>query len=661
MKILSILTITMLATLASGTARAAPQACDGGVCSVSAGASRIDYATVTAPRVSDDGFGFKRKLAGGLTGWQVEGSNRMFAQYSYFRIGNEPRQRSLADPAFEVSASADQDTGRIRAVYDSASLGLRIELSYTLQTGVPGHKAQLLRDVRVSNRGGAPVDLSWFDYSDLDVDPSGVRDSLASRVEPGGRLIEQNGYQARWLNINQDGRVLSSVPAAYQLAVFGGRLVGNGGAPSLLDLLQDTGPLTLSSTPDTLAQPEDMTYAVQFNFRAVERAVVMRQQLSAPDPATVLAPRLLIGTVFGRVLRYEGRFGAYMGVAIPSCLQANVGLDCSQVPGLTESPVAMALGPDGRVYTGEQPVTLPQTTPSGLAVKRYDGVSTLFNDPARPDPYAALVPYGSGGLGQVGGLAFGPDNMLYVSDKSSGAILGYDSADGSFLGALTPAGTLDTPGVIRFGADGNAYVMGPDGAVQRLQGPYGAQPGAPLGQFIGPIPPGQFSSPASFAFGPDHHLYRVSYLSRQIMRFQGPDEAAPGQLVDIISLPELPEFVLGTGLAFNVDGQLLVSAENGIFLIDPVRGVFLGELSYAHNPTNILPLSLPLRSPLPGDFAPVGAPDGCIGRADLNVLLAVLRSGVHSASYDLNGDGSADTSDARKLVLLFTHPDGSCP
>lgn len=66
---------------------------------------------------------------------------------------------------------------------------------------------------------------------------------------------------------------------------------------------------------------------------------------------------------------------------------------------------------------------------------------------------------------------------------------------------------------------------------------------------------------------------------------------------------------------------------------------------------------------VPGDLSG----DNCVDRADLAVLLAVLRGQAMAgpglaAVLDLNGDGKVDIADARKLATLFSQPLGApCP
>lgn len=51
--------------------------------------------------------------------------------------------------------------------------------------------------------------------------------------------------------------------------------------------------------------------------------------------------------------------------------------------------------------------------------------------------------------------------------------------------------------------------------------------------------------------------------------------------------------------------------------------------------------------------------NGCVNRADLDLLMAQIRSRTGNLDYDINGDGRLDSADARSLVLKFSNPNGA--
>ena len=105
----------------------------------------------------------------------------------------------------------------------------------------------------------------------------------------------------------------------------------------------------------------------------------------------------------GRILRYEGKSGAFINEFVPNCLSTVFppsSVNCASVPGAAENPIDMVFGPDRKLYVADTPIGGgTYTTPSGLAVKRYNGRTGAFEEgisPEEDDPYARFISYGSG-------------------------------------------------------------------------------------------------------------------------------------------------------------------------------------------------------------------------------------------------------------------------
>jgi DNA-binding beta-propeller fold protein YncE len=98
------------------------------------------------------------------------------------------------------------------------------------------------------------------------------------------------------------------------------------------------------------------------------------------------------------------------------------------------TPSAMALGPDGNLYTTNQ-IGPPSN------VLRFDGTTGAFLDD--------FVTAESGGLLTAWVLAFGPDGDLYLASldfyqPGVGAILRYDGTTGTFIDVFTSGGPQPT-------------------------------------------------------------------------------------------------------------------------------------------------------------------------------------------------------------------------
>jgi hypothetical protein len=150
----------------------------------------------------------------------------------------------------------------------------------------------------------------------------------------------------------------------------------------------------------------------------------------------------------GRVARFDGRTGAYLGDFVPT-----------GSGGLT-FPQGLVFGPSGR---GAAQFDLYVASAGTNRILRYDGGTGAFlgvfagDDPGTPADEG-------GGLERPIGLTFGPDGNLYVGNAS--------------------------------------YLTNRNPAVLRFQGPAGPTPGAFLGNFV---PPGRggLRNPTGVLFGPD--------------------------------------------------------------------------------------------------------------------------------------------------------------
>jgi sugar lactone lactonase YvrE len=123
--------------------------------------------------------------------------------------------------------------------------------------------------------------------------------------------------------------------------------------------------------------------------------------------------------------------------------------------------------------------------------------------------YQSFVTPTSGGLQSSGGITFGPDGNLYVTDWNQSEILQYDGTTGNFLSVYvsTGAGGLNNPYGIKFGSDGDLYACSlGSNQILKYEGP-NSPDGVPAGQFLGVFANTQHTSPFNFDFGPDGNIY----------------------------------------------------------------------------------------------------------------------------------------------------------
>src|SRR6266849_566972 len=96
--------------------------------------------------------------------------------------------------------------------------------------------------------------------------------------------------------------------------------------------------------------------------------------------------------------------------------------------------------------------------PRFLLVSSLNGISRYQEESGTfMDVFVALA---SGGLHDLRGLVYGPDENLYVVSRLTHSVLRYHGVTGAFLNAFVPTGSggLHDPRALTFGPDGHLYV-----------------------------------------------------------------------------------------------------------------------------------------------------------------------------------------------------------
>ncbi|HEY6345286.1 MAG TPA: NHL repeat-containing protein [Bryobacteraceae bacterium] len=226
----------------------------------------------------------------------------------------------------------------------------------------------------------------------------------------------------------------------------------------------------------------------------------------------------------------------------------------------------------------------------------------------------------TGGLVWGVGVAFGPDENLYVADQSNGSVLRYNPSTGALIGTFTAPFSPSAPFAITFGPDGNLYMADNFGFIRR----YNGSTGALLGVFSCAPPSGGNCYPFGLTFGPDGNLYVSESGNRTVLKFNGstlafmsvfvapigggfPDDlhfGAKGNLYVDFSMPipntlnyynDIFEFngttgtqlsysvpgIAASAFAFGPDGNIYVAGYSGFIRISPTTGAFLGTFGAA--------------------------------------------------------------------------------
>lgn len=367
---------------------------------------------------------------------------------------------------------------------------------------------------------------------------------------------------------------------------------------------------------------------------------------------SVLSDLLVIGhgpsnelTFERAILQYDGKAGAFDQYFAGACYA-----------------VDLKYGPDGRLYILDTISRRFGICDAPNAVRRVKGKT---GEEDIDDPNAIFVGFHPL-LGDRRSFDFGPDGNLYISN-GTGVLLfqgPFGPSPGAFIMEFV-SGLADA-GKIRFGPDGALYIADERmNRVLRYAGPFNPGAGDFIDNFV-ETGSGGLSAPIDLVFGPDLNLYVASSGTGEVLRYAGPYGNEPKKFLGVFA--QLG-FVPG-GIAFGPDNDLFASGTpfiagfpRGVFRYDGNTGSSKGQ--FAHVETEgrgvgpLLFSSIPLPALDLGDFT---GTNRCVDRSDMNDILAAIKSRSSDPKYDLNGDGQPTIADARKLVLLFTNPQGvPCP
>ncbi|MCL1466235.1 hypothetical protein LAY41_17740 [Argonema galeatum A003/A1] len=294
--------------------------------------------------------------------------------------------------------------------------------------------------------------------------------------------------------------------------------------------------------------------------------------------------------------------------------------------------------------------------------------------------------------------AFRVLDTFLVGNTNGNNVVRFDPKTGAFLGEFIPAnrGGLFSPDNLLYGPDGNGdgisdlYVSSGNkpatstetGASAILR--YDGVTGTFIDVFVGDRPntpnideSGGLFRPYGSAFGPDGNLYVSSFLSDQILRYNG----KTGQFIDVFATGNQQAGGLNgpNGLLFSPDASLYVTTEGSV-----ARN---GEADFSDGlPSQVLRFNLQTRqstvfaspSPSPDSFGFVSLLGMAIGPRDRNLyvsdfandirrydlqtgnLLGVLSTNYTSTSPSSNFIGSlAFGSDGNLFAIGFDNRDNA--
>ncbi|MEE8154997.1 MAG: M12 family metallo-peptidase [Phycisphaerales bacterium] len=132
-----------------------------------------------------------------------------------------------------------------------------------------------------------------------------------------------------------------------------------------------------------------------------------------------------------------------------------------------------------------------------------------------------FVEAGAGGLNHPAAMTFGPGGKLFVVSRDNHSVLRYDGLTGVFLGAFVSsgAGGLSFPVGLAFGPDGNLYVSSDSASDTILR--YDGTTGQFIDIFVEAADNGGLNNPRGLLFKPDGNLLVASFLTKQVLEYDG--------------------------------------------------------------------------------------------------------------------------------------------
>ncbi|MGL5016642.1 MAG: choice-of-anchor D domain-containing protein, partial [Luteolibacter sp.] len=209
-----------------------------------------------------------------------------------------------------------------------------------------------------------------------------------------------------------------------------------------------------------------------------------------------------------------------------------------------ENPFEIHLTAD---FTFQKDLIVAQPTTHN--VLRFDRLSG--------EPRGAFIAAGAGGLDAPAQMIVGPDAKLYIADSVANAVKRFD-LDGNFIDNFTPAGTLTNPVALKFGPDGNLYVLcgGANRQIHRFHGSTGVYEALLVNATSI-----QLNSAKDFIFMPSTNDFLVTSATNAVARFN----FTTGAFVSNYLNPTKNRSILDspTGITIGPDGNYWVASSSG--------------------------------------------------------------------------------------------------
>jgi len=210
----------------------------------------------------------------GMTVWTVDGTNHMYQQWFWYRVGDAGPEVSIdtlpLDFSLTSDTNADGDHDTLYARYKGADV--QVEVTFVLAGSPAGSgMSDIAEIIRITNLTDTTMPFHFFEYCDFDLNESIIDQSVEIRGGNTAVQMDANIYVAE--------TVVTTSPDHYQVAEYS----------EIWDNLEDGGPTTLTDDAGPL-EDLDATWAFQWDneIKPGRTLLISKDKNFVPEPATLV-------------------------------------------------------------------------------------------------------------------------------------------------------------------------------------------------------------------------------------------------------------------------------------------------------------------------------------------------------------------------------------
>jgi hypothetical protein len=221
----------------------------------------------------------------GMYTWSVDGKDYLYQQWFWYRVGAQGGEQSIDTLGLTVT-QLDASTVKLAG----QNTQFKVNITYALTGNSAGsERADIGEVIKLTNVSRSTETVHFFQYSDFDLSPNLVD----TGVFLDNNLVQQTGNAA----VMQETTVGPPTPNHRQMGYYA----------TLLGLLNDANPTTLTDTPLNQPLTGDVTWAYEWDIALAAGASATISKDKGLLPSPVPEPLTVLG-----VLASIGGIGSYL-------------------------------------------------------------------------------------------------------------------------------------------------------------------------------------------------------------------------------------------------------------------------------------------------------------------------------------------------------------